>query len=386
MKKKTVRPENLRSINMSLVLSHVLSAEQPPSRAQVAGDIGLTRATASKLGDELVEGGILEEVTPPPTQRPGRPAQVLLGSRQIIGLGLDIGVESQRAVAVNLQGEQVASAVSTTDLRKSDALEELPALTALVTEVCEQLPPTSRIAGLTISVPGLVDAASGTLLDAPNLGWHDVNICDEVASHLPKSGLCERIPHPRIGNEANLASIPVAYRAPGAPSPFNDFAYLSGGIGVGAAMVSKHKVITGEHGWAGEIGHLTVDPHGIPCRCGSNGCLERYIGGEALETALAPGNEEELEQSATALGIALATVINLLDVSTVVLGGGITGLYERTQDTVSAVIEKRAMAARRHPIQIVSASAGEEASALGAAYFALEPVIKNPAEFLTPAN
>lgn len=386
MQKKTVRPENLRSINMSLVLSTVLSAKHPPSRALVASEIGLTRATATKLSDELVGGGVLEESPPPPAMGPGRPAKVLKGASRVIGIGVDIGVRSIRVVAINLRGDEITREVEIVDLRGSQPHEALPLLVDPVLRLVNNLPNGSRIAGFTIAVPGLVNEDDGTLLDAPNLGWHDVDICSDVHELLKNSEKPVDLPYPTIGNEADLAAISIAFDAPGSPSELSSFVYISGGIGVGAAVSSEQKILKGDHGWAGEIGHLTVDPNGVPCRCGSQGCLERYIGEEALESALEPGNIEELETSAKALGAALAAVVNLLDVSTIVLGGSVTKLLDQSEDVVYATLQKRSMAARRNPMTIIASEAGEDASVRGAAYVALERVIGNPAEFLSSTS
>lgn len=385
MQKKTVRPESLRSINMALVLSYVLNEKYPPSRALVASGIGLTRATATKLCDELVGGGVLEESPPPPAQGPGRPAKVLAGSTRLIGIGLDIGVQSTRAVAINLRGEEVARQVREMDLRGSVPNDVFESLVDLLARLLSDIPRKSRIAGFAIAVPGLVNEKDGTLLDAPNLGWHDIPICQSMHRLMKNADLPVDLPYPSIGNEADLAATSIAFEAPGAASELSNFVYISGGIGVGAAISSEKEILKGEHGWAGEIGHLTVDPNGIPCRCGSQGCLERYVGAEALETALKPENRAELEVSGKALGVALAAVINLLDVSTIVLGGSITELLDQCGEIVEETLSKHAMATRREPVSITASESAEDASARGAAYFSFKRVLDDPAKFLESA-
>ena len=90
---------------------------------------------------------------------------------------------------------------------------------------------------------------------------------------------------PRIGNEADLAARTVAESAPGRPGDLSDFIYLSGEIGIGGAVVVDGRGMAGRHGWAGEIGHVSVDPDGPACPCGSTGCLERYAGKDAILSA-----------------------------------------------------------------------------------------------------
>ncbi len=389
MPKHSVRAENLRAMNMQLVLAHALASDVPPSRAQIASGAGLTRATSSRLGDELVAGGLLDELPPPPATGPGRPALGLIGSARVIGIGVDIGVDALRVIAINLRGVEVARRVRIGDLVGSRPADVLPELAVMIADVVRQLQADARLCGITIAVPGLVDSAAGVLLDAPNLGWHDVPIAEDVAAALADTPAAGHLPRPQVMNEANLAALTAAFRAPGAPRPRQHFAYLSGGIGVGAAIVEGGTVMTGEHGWAGEIGHLTVDPNGPDCRCGSTGCLERYVGREALTEALGRHAEtgDALDVSAQALGVSLAALVNLLDVPVIVLGGQLAELLERTRERIEQVLRRRAMAARRVPIELTATEAGEDAAVLGAAYAAFTDLLAAPIDFLAaPAH
>ena len=138
------------------------------------------------------------------------------------------------------------------------------------------MPARTRLVGAGLALPGVVSAKAAHLLLAPNLGWSDLYptaALDPVAM----AGLV-----PRIGNEADLAARTVAESVPGRPSDLSDFIYLSGEIGIGGAVVVDGRGMAGRHGWAGEIGHVSVDPDGPACPCGSTGCLERYAGKDAI--------------------------------------------------------------------------------------------------------
>ncbi|MDO5700997.1 MAG: ROK family protein [Bowdeniella nasicola] len=380
MQQNSVRSTNLRAMNMALVLRRVLAADTPPSRAQIAAEASLTRATASRLADELCAGGLLEEVPPPPAVGPGRPACGLLASEGVVGIGAEVGVDALRVLVTTLRGTRLAEQVRLGNLVGSDPRAVLADLAAMIRTVRSALPTGTRTAGCVIALPGLVDVASSRLLHAPNLGWQDVAVTDHVHEDDDLSDYGSLV----IGNEANLAALTIALRRPGVASGVRNFAYLSGGIGVGAALVQDGVVVTGEHGWAGEIGHLTVDPNGPSCRCGSTGCLERYVGREALAAALDEGERspELLRRAAQALGISLSALINLLDVADVVLGGQLAELLERERDTIDATVRRRALAARRIPIRISSASAAEWSVALGASYAAFDDLLANPRDFL----
>src|SRR3954447_9150829 len=285
----------------------------------------MRRATASRLVDELVAGGLLdqgERLAPPP---PGRPATPLLPGSGFAALGLQVDAGLLAARVLDLRGRIVAERVEDGDFRGSDPAATLARLGALVAEL--RLPRPLRLGRAGPALPGIVDG--DLLLRAPNLGWSDARPAD----HLP-DGL-----HPVLGNEADLAARTVAEAAPGRPGPHRDFVYLSGQIGVGGAAVLGGRVMAGSDGWAGEMGHVCVDPDGPPCRCGSTGCLEQYAGRHALLAAAGlpldagpeklraraaagdPATRAALATATRALAVALAGVVNVLDIPTVILGG-----------------------------------------------------------------
>ena len=123
----------------------------------------------------------------------------------------------------------------------------------------------SRLVGAGLALPGIVSADSGRLLLAPNLGWADVD-ARALLGPAAVGGLTLR-----VGNEADLAARTIASPAPGRPGHLADFLYVSGEIGIGGAAVVDGRVMGGRHGWAGEIGHVCVDPTGPTCGCGSTG-------------------------------------------------------------------------------------------------------------------
>jgi predicted NBD/HSP70 family sugar kinase len=240
-----------------------------------------------------------------------------------------------------------------------------------------------------------VDADAGVLLRAPNLDWSDVRPAEVLRTALPPGLL------PGLGNEADLAARTVADTAPGRAGGFRDFIYLSGQIGIGGAAVLDGRVMAGSSGWAGEIGHVCVDPAGPACRCGSTGCLEQYAGRNALLTAAglpadaAPGvlvarfragnqpARAAVESAAWALGVALAGVVNVLDIPVVVLGGHLAELTELLRVDLEGALTRRVLSARWRRLTLAAADAPPAAGATGAALRALDDVLTDPAPFLT---
>ena len=381
------RQSTLRSSNLALVLRTVC-AEGPLSRADVAVRTGTTRATAARLVDELVAGRLLDEGERPAPPRRGRPATPLLPGARVGALGLQVDAGLLAARVLDLRGRVVAERVEEDDLVGSDPVDTLARLGVLAAGLLAGMPAGLRPVGAGLALPGLVDVAAGALLRAPNLGWSDVPAADLLTAHLPTEL------RPVLGNEADLAARTVAETAPGRPGPLRDFLYLSGQIGIGGAAVLGGRVVTGSAGWAGEVGHVCVDPAGPACRCGSTGCLEQYAGRHALLTAAGlpldtppvdvvaraedPDVRRALDAAADALGIALAGVVNVLDLPAVVLGGHLAALAEPLRPRLEELLGRRVLSARwRRPV--VEAIPGlPAAGATGAALRALGDVLADP--------
>ncbi|MCK9929799.1 ROK family protein [Frankia sp. Mgl5] len=231
---------------------------------------------------------------------------------------------------------------------------------------------------------------------APNLGWSDLRpaelLDDSVLAGLPLA----------VGNEANLAAQQAAQSAPGRPSALSDFLYLSGEIGIGGAAVRAGQVMMGRHGWAGEIGHVCVDPAGPICRCGSTGCLEQYAGRHALTAAAGlettappeqllglvtagdPTARRAVTAAAQALSVALAGIINVLDIPTVVLGGYLGQIAPLLRPDLEDLLQARVISARWSTPTVQAATYSPAPGATGAAFRELTAVIEHPARWFHP--
>ena len=390
----SARQATLRESNLALVTKTVLAAENPPSRADVAGLTSMTRSTASRLVDELVAGGILVELEQVAAAGPGRPATPLAPGRRVAALGLQVNASYLAAKAVGLDGSVLGQVIDPGDFVGSQPSVVLERLGSSSRSVVHELPSGTRLVGAGLALPGIVSEGAGLLLRAPNLGWSDVRPADLIASDA-LAGL-----PPRLGNEADLAALTVAFTSPGRPGPLHDFIYLSGEIGIGGAAVIDGKVMTGRHGWAGEIGHVCVDPDGPPCPCGSTGCLERYAGRHALMDAaglphdagaselVSRAREGEadatraVERAAWALGIALAGVVNVLDLPVIVLGGHLGQIAEVLRPLVEPALRARVLSSRWLPPQIETANGDPAPGATGAALRELARLVDAPARWL----
>lgn len=393
-----VRQGSLREANLELITRHVFAYgedDNPVSRARLADETHMTRSTSSRLVDALIEGRILEALPPVSVSGRGRPAVPLIPARgSYVGLGMEVGVGLLAARLVDLSGRVLADSLDQLDLTGSEPVKVLRHLGVMVKEILDEMEEGQILVGATLSLPGLVDVAGTRLLVAPNLGWTDVNPHPELASVIgPGIDFS-------VGNAANLAARTVAQTRPGHPGPWSSFIYLHGDIGVGAAMMLDGREIIGSHGWAGEIGHMTVDPNGPECRCGSHGCLEQYLGRYHLLHAAGlpprasihdlhgrvrigdPVACEAVEKAGHALGSVLSSVVNLLDVPTLVLGGDLAVIGEDLLAPIEEEMRHRLLSDPLAKPTVVLAPVTAAPGATGAAYVALDRVIRDPARWL----
>ena len=192
----------VRRNNLSVVLTH-LRESGPRSRARVADDTGLNKATVSSLVAELVQRGLVREGA---TERGaiGRPGQeISLDGRHLVSLGVEINIDFVSALAMDLTGHVVAErrvALDTSHMQPGPVLKRLARLVG--TMLTSLQASGARTVGLGIAVPGIVESASGTLDEAPNLGWVDV----PVGAHF-RTLIGEPSYPVVVENEANLAAL-----------------------------------------------------------------------------------------------------------------------------------------------------------------------------------
>jgi predicted NBD/HSP70 family sugar kinase len=230
---------------------------------------------------------------------------------------------------------------------------------------------------------------------APNLGWVDVPLGDRLAEAL---GIDVPI---AVANDGDLGVLAEHRR--GAAVGVADVLYVSGEVGVGGGVIADHRALTGAAGFAGEIGHVPVNPGGSPCRCGSIGCWETEVGEGALlalaglppdagragiervlaeAAAGAPAAIAALEHVGRWLAIGLAGLVNVLNPSLIVLGAMHGRIYPVVRHTVEAELARRTLPGPHAVVRIVPATLGPNAPLLGAAELALEPVLADPASYL----
>lgn len=233
-----------------------------------------------------------------------------------------------------------------------------------------------------IAVPGIVDDDRGIAVYSANLGWRALAL---------RSVLETRLDVP-VAFGQDVRSGGLAESRIGAGRGVRDLVFVPVGTGIAAALLADGRPVTGD-GYAGELGHVVVDPDGAACRCGGRGCLETVASASAIarryaeRTGRAPGDAAEVaarvrageadacavwDEAVQALAGALATCATLLAPELVVIGGGLARSGELLLSPLRAALEAR-LTFQRRP-RLVRAELGEDAGCLGAGLRALEVV------------
>lgn len=382
-----VRVPELRRHNLGLLLAAL--QREPSSRAALAAATGLTRGTVAGLLDPMVAEGVLAEG--PPTRngvgRPGRPLR-FAGSGPVT-VGVSIEVDGLVAVVTGLDGTVVRTLERRRDHRAAGAGEVFDRAARDVRTLARRV--GRRVVGIGVAVPAPVRGgdADAQLLRAPNLPRLHGSRPGEAFA-----GLCEGAAV--VGNEATLGALAHLDVAA-------DFLYVSTGVGIGGGVVLGGRVLAGARGLAGEIGHVVVERGGRPCGCGGDGCVEQYAalpalladagpagsgGPDALFEAAEAGDPAvlaALERAGTALGVALAGVLNVLDLPTVVLGGSYARLGAWLVPAVTAEVARRCPAVAGE-LRVLVSGHGRRATAVGAARAVLDQVVGDPDRLLARAG
>lgn len=270
-----------------------LVTEPNLSRRELADELGFGPATVSTQVRRLLEQGMLREG---PAQiigagRPRIPLEVVGNSAQAAGIGLQPG--SATIVVVQLDGSIAAEQrLELTGATPEEIAQELGVATSALAEAT----PGTWL-GLGTALSGVVSPSRGLVRFSVVHNWRNVPLGRLLAAHHKDLPVL-------LANDISALAQRELFR-PGVGTP-RDFLLVSIGVGVGMALVRDHRVVTGESGASTEMGHVSVDPLGPPCRCGNNGCLQALVGLEALREAVSrvedvPGSSAtELAEQAAA--------------------------------------------------------------------------------------
>ncbi|MBN1835079.1 MAG: ROK family transcriptional regulator [Spirochaetales bacterium] len=371
------------------------------SRAEIARLADLTPATVSHAVSELARLCITRQLGHGKSQGGRRPILIELNPDAFYLVGVDLGITKVIGVVTDLHGTILGRERIPIDVHAgSEEILEIM-ITAAHGAIKSSAKPLARLAGVGLSVSGLIDAARGISIFAPNIpGWRDVPIAKVFREEFSLPVITE--------NDARAMALGEARF--GAGRGYDNIFCVNIGHGIGSGIVIDGKLYRGRHYTAGEFGHLTVLPSGPTCHCGNRGCLETIAGGNAIAAGAirvvssgggslirqrANGQIDKisarvvveaaqagdaaarhlLEEAGRYLGIAIASVINLLDPEIVIIGGGVAGAGELLFDEVRKTLKQRAFTTMVATPPLVPSLLGENASAIGAATLVLSEIV-----------
>lgn len=401
---KRINQDDLRNHNLSVVLNTMLRSTSALSRADLAKETGLTKATMSLLVSMLIDHRIVKEGVPLVQSVYGRPSTPLsIAGGSVCGIGIQVNTDGYGYVVLDLDGSVVAERWIARDLHDVDADGLFAELDGMLVEQETTLRTQGyTIAGVGLALPGLV-TEDGHLLMARNLGWEDLD--------LNRFEFIRRL-DVVAANESNMAAVAqlpgyATQRVDeGIVGPNGSFLYVSTDIGIGGAIVRGGRVVTGDHGFAGEIGHLSVQMDGPFCRCGRRGCVEAYAGRrsmveaagiaegtaaasreavEEFERRLQEGDERAnavFENAVRAMTSMLTSVINLADLDTVVIGGGWAHMPNDVLARMGEAVQRRILAHSVLNVRLLRATGVSRPALFGAAQTGLRNFIDDPVRYL----
>jgi predicted NBD/HSP70 family sugar kinase len=381
--------DEVRQHNLSTLLGYV-HRHGATSRSRLSAEMGLNRSTIKVLVAELMDSGYVTEEIPEVRSGAGRPSHLVVpAADSAYVLAANIGVGGITVLAVGLGG----AVLGRRDLHSLDQKMSVGEVTAQLAEAFSELTATlvASPTAIGVSVPGVVREADGFIHLAPHLGWRDVAFAAALANSLEVA-----IPT-YVGNDADLGLL--AEHTRGAARGYRDVVYVVGAVGVGGGIVVDGRPLRGYGGYAGELGHMFVNPNGHRCRCGSSGCWETEIGGDALlalagrpsgggrsavvevlrdVTAGVPQAVAAVDSVGKWLARGVATLINMLNPQVVVLGGLLTDVYPVVADSVARELSVLCLAAPHSQATLTVSMLPVDSCVLGAAELAFSPLLSSP--------
>jgi len=267
-------------------------------------------------------------------------------------IGVDLGGTNLRIAAVDANGKVMEKITTSTEVSRGRD-QVIFEMCNTIQEVLVKFRGSGHIAGIGIGIPGIIDMQTGMLHESPNLpGWQDYPVKQEIERRLGTTVVLE--------NDANSAALGEKWI--GAGESVDDLCMITLGTGVGGGIVTGGEIWHGMTGMAGEMGHVTVEPDGVPCGCGGRGCVEQYASATAIKRmaveAIAKGSAPELARAmreepelsakvvyqmalqgdepaqkifrtvGRALGIVIGSAVNIFNLPMYVIGGGVASAWD----------------------------------------------------------
>lgn len=379
--------DDVRRHNVGRLLA-LLHMQGATSRADLTAVTGLNRSTVKALTADLVLAGLVRESAPVGRGGAGRPSiTVEPASEDVYVIALDVGVEHLTGMRVGLGGQVLQRREVVQHLDDYAVHRTLDRLEELTRELLAGAASKGTCVGLGVGVCGVVSADDGLVRFAPNLGWTDVPLrdllADRIGTDLPIV----------LGNDGDLGAMAEHLR--GVARGCADLIYVAGEVGIGGGVLLEGRPLRGTGGYAGEVGHMCVDPRGQLCRCGRRGCWETEISDQAVLAATrAPAGatlgdvlqayaagerwtQPGMRRVGRFLGLGVANLVNVFNPQLIVFGGAVRHIYTATEPLVREALAT-ALAAPAQQVRLEVAGLGDDSVAAGAAELSFARLLQDP--------
>lgn len=349
-KAQAARFNTIRDINRQIVLNYVRERE-PISRAEIARETELQRSTVSAIVESLKIEGLVEEVGEGESTGGRRPTMLRLRTKEAIALGVSITPTCTTVALSDLAGRVISQQEFLTDPDPRRTFDEVNAVLKHYSQR------NSGVEGVGVSLPGLVDPATGNAIYVPYFKWRDFPIAEIItsATKLPVV----------IDNDANAVALAELWFGRPEVSDARDFILVLVAEGVGTGIIFDGQVYRGERGAAGEFGHMIIGTHApVPCSCGNHDCWEAFSSERAalsryatltgsadvvsrgfkdlVDRALAGESKprEALIETAFYLGIGISNLIVGFSPEAVVVGGEIARAWSLVEKALTETVDR----------------------------------------------
>jgi N-acetylglucosamine repressor len=388
-----------REINRQIVLT-LIRTHQPVSRADLSRLMETNRANVTFIVNELLEEKLVREGDQGIEKVRGRkPTFLYVNSNKSYAVAVDVRASRTFLMFTDSIGKQISDILSFPTESDPDKFVQ-----NLITNIKKNIPTgvkNSRCEGIGIVIPGMVNRKTGVVLNAPTLGWRDINLLTplqtefaDVEIHLENSGKACALSQIWM----KRSDFPLS----------NDIVFVSVSDGIGVGVVINGELMRGKHNTAGEFAHIPLNIDGPICFCGANGCWESYISNlatlsryfgrsltnkqpQTIEHAQftiedlisrARGGDAKavtaLHSTARYLGLGLASVINVIDPNCVYIGGEITEAWDLIEPQVREAIKERTLTKELGLTQIKIVPATEHPRLRGAVALVTAPAFAAP--------
>lgn len=366
-----------REINCRIALN-VIHEHQPISRAELARRMKVTRGVAGVLVQGLLDQNLIYEGATGEAAFGRKPTLLHIKTEDRLAVAVDIRFSKSYVMVCDFSGRQLALEAFDTIFSAPELIRDLA---QRIRRLVKTNGTTAGIQGVGVAVPGMVDQNTGRVLNAPALGWKDVDFRKPlaVATGLPV----------QIQNSGRACTLDLLWLERGDVARLQNFVYVGVSDGVGVGVVVNGELLRGADHIAGEFAHVPLNLEGPRCMCGAIGCWEAYISNLATLSRyfgwnlskLSPNKlsnrsnasftvphliararqgdvkaSEAIQSTAHFLGLGLANVVNVINPECIYLDGEITAAWDLIAKSVTDGLAQRALTRKggRTPIRVGS--------------------------------